>query len=462
MYGECTENVCLKSVNQLDGRTLRCMDHDIRTMMAMIDIKGRKPSGGKISLTLLRKKPPQKKKMEIMSTSASGSFYFRIVVGCIVALVVYYSWIEYLVVTISRRKTIRQQYGCKPPPAHRHPAFDIFGLHEVKETMRAFESKTVISRQIAQFEEYGTTFSSKLFGTSVINTADPENVREVLSTSVGKYSIGARRQSAFAPLVGQSLFQVEGSRWKRARTIYRSCLTKSQMEDVGLFEKHVQKLLDVLVRHGQNGQVVNLGDWFPRLTADVATDSFFGLSIGSLIGSEKFRQDEGFLQAMNHAQVGCERRWKIGVFANLFPHKGFRKSLRRVFTFIDGHIQTAMEMHQLSLKKESRRPEDDLGERRVFLHELCKMTDDRQLIRDEVLAIFIAGVDTTAALLTNLFFVLAKRPDVWQKLREEAQLLKREPPTINQTRALKYHESCILECETCPLFSELCFLSRLC
>lgn len=395
--------------------------------------------------------------MEVSSLFAVLSYSHFFFVS--IAAVVLYSSCVQCQAAISRRQTIRQ-HACKPPTS-RHRKWDLFGLDVVKETIRAFESKTVIARQIAQFHQYGATFSFRLFLTPVINTVDPENVKQVLSKDFSKYSIGARRQVAFEPLVGRSVFQVEGFHWKRARGLYTSCLTKSQMEDVGLFEKHIQNLLSVLFRGSKNGQVVDLADWFPRLTADVTTDCFFGLSIGSLASSENEMQTETFLQSIHQVQIGCERRWKIGVLANWFPQKDFRKHVRYVHAFINGHIQKAIEFHQSVSRKESCSPEDRSGERRVFLHELCKLTTDRQLIHDELIALFIAGVDTTAALLTNLFFVLAKRPDVWRQLREEAKLLSGEAPTIHQIRALKYHEGCIMECVTSLFFFEACFFFRL-
>jgi cytochrome P450 len=50
----------------------------------------------------------------------------------------------------------------------------------------------------------------------------------------------------------------------------------------------------------------------------------------------------------------------------------------------------------------------------------------------------LAGRDTTASLLTNLWFVLAKRPDVWARLQADVAQLGGEKPTFEQLRDLKY------------------------
>ena len=46
--------------------------------------------------------------------------------------------------------------------------------------------------------------------------------------------------------------------------------------------------------------------------------------------------------------------------------------------------------------------------------------------------------DTTASLLGNVWFVLAKRPDVWVKLRQEVDALNGEQPTYEQIKNMKY------------------------
>ena len=57
--------------------------------------------------------------------------------------------------------------------------------------------------------------------------------------------------------------------------------------------------------------------------------------------------------------------------------------------------------------------------RYIFLHELVSQTSDKIKIRSELLNILLAGRDTTASLLSNVWFELSKRPDVWSRLHRE-------------------------------------------
>lgn len=86
------------------------------------------------------------------------------------------------------------------------------------------------------------------------------------------------------------------------------------------------------------------------------------------------------------------------------------------------------------------------NERYVFLHELLKQTQDPERIRSELLNILFAGRDTTAGLLSNLWFELARRPDIWAKLRAEVDELHGQRPDYAQIKGMKYVRWVLNEC----------------
>ena len=86
--------------------------------------------------------------------------------------------------------------------------------------------------------------------------------------------------------------------------------------------------------------------------------------------------------------------------------------------------------------------------RYIFLTELAKLSDDRIFLRGELLGIFFGGRDTTASLLTNMFFVIARRPDLWRKLKEEVAHLDGKEPTYDQLGRMIYLRWCLNECKS--------------
>ena len=65
-----------------------------------------------------------------------------------------------------------------------------------------------------------------------------------------------------------------------------------------------------------------------------------------------------------------------------------------------------------------------------------------------MLNVLLAGRDTTASLLGNIWFTLARRPDIWAKLRKEVQdTLHGQRPTFEQLKEMKYLRAIINECK---------------
>ena len=83
-----------------------------------------------------------------------------------------------------------------------------------------------------------------------------------------------------------------------------------------------------------------------------------------------------------------------------------------------------------------------------FLEALAVMgTKDRKFLRDQVVAVLLAGRDTTAATLSFTFQELARQPDILRKLREE--ILERvgetAPPSYEDLKNMPYLQHCMNE-----------------
>lgn len=100
--------------------------------------------------------------------------------------------------------------------------------------------------------------------------------------------------------------------------------------------------------------------------------------------------------------------------------------------YVDSLIEKA------SLDQAKYQAEKEKGNRYVFLHELLCQTTDKIKIRAELLNILLAGRDTTAAVLSNVWFELSKRPAVWKRLRQEVDALEGEILSFEQLKDMKY------------------------
>jgi cytochrome P450 len=83
----------------------------------------------------------------------------------------------------------------------------------------------------------------------------------------------------------------------------------------------------------------------------------------------------------------------------------------------------------------------------TFLHALAGFTRDRRILRDQLIAILLAGRDTTASTLSWTFYELAKHPEVVAKLRAEiaATVGQITPPTYAHLKTMKYLQNTMNE-----------------
>ena len=76
--------------------------------------------------------------------------------------------------------------------------------------------------------------------------------------------------------------------------------------------------------------------------------------------------------------------------------------------------------------------------RYIFIHELASQITDKERIRGEALSVLFAATDTTASLLTNVWFVLSRRPDIWARLHDEIDSLDGRRPSYEELKNLRY------------------------
>lgn len=88
----------------------------------------------------------------------------------------------------------------------------------------------------------------------------------------------------------------------------------------------------------------------------------------------------------------------------------------------------------------------DSNKRYIFLEGLSQETDDKAQIRDEILSVLFAGRDSTGSLLSNAMFMLARKPGVWDQLREEVmRVTQGELPDAAMLRQMKFLRNVLTE-----------------
>jgi cytochrome P450 len=354
-----------------------------------------------------------------------ASHHVPTVVELVLALAVVYAAFRVLAAFVQwrKRQAFMREKGCLPAPWV--PSWDrIYGLDLFLKNIGHLKNHTLLEKTNRRFQETKfRTFQLVVLGRHLHQTIEPENLKTIQAIDFKKWSLGERRKTAFHPLLGEGIFTTDGAAWQHSREMLRPNFARTQIGNIDTYEKHVSHLIAAIPA---DGQTVDLSELFFRLTIDSATEFLFGESVETLVKGT----GAGFTDAFTHSQeyIANSARW--GKWAKYFPaNKRFQQDAKLVHDFVDYFVDKG-------LAKEKFGQSDP--ERYVFIDELVSQTSDRVRIRSELLNILLAGRDTTASLLTNLWFVLAKRPDVWARLQADIAQLGGEKPTFEQLRDLKY------------------------
>lgn len=335
------------------------------------------------------------------------------------------------------------RHGCKPMVMYPH--WDpVFGMDLLYISLKSIKNHDFLAKSNDRFKQFGKSFGFFYLNSRFFGTIDMENIQAVLSTSSKSFELGRRRRDAMAPLLGRGIFGSDGEQWRHSRAMLRPNFTKHQMRGFDMPEDHFQNLLALIPESEQ--EVVDLQNLFHKFTMDTTTEFLFGQAVGSLSLTKSDTFDM-FSHSFEVSMEALATAIRLGPMAKWFTSRQVARARKTVHAFVQRFIDEALGTRDKRTEAELKDSNDSSSDGRyVFLHELVKVTSDPQVIRDEVLSALLGGRDTTASLLSNLFFCLARDPRVWKKLRDEVGQLSPDYDQADLAR-LSYTNMCIKECK---------------
>ena len=255
-------------------------------------------------------------------------------------------------------------------------------------------------------------------------TADPENIKAILATQFADYGKGKPFHDDWKEFMGDGIFSTDGDLWHSSRQLIRPQFNKQRVSDLEIFEKHSQKLIRML---GTEGRKVDISSLFYRYTLDAATEYLLGQSVDSLENPQV-----EFAEAFSEVQRVQAIIARSGPFNRFIPRKNFRAGLKIIDNFVEPFIETVLRMNIADLKEQTNQS---------FLHALAATgTRDRKVIRDQCVAVLLAGRDTTAGALSFLLLEISRNPSIAGKLRREVleRVGSHKAPTYEDLKNMSY------------------------
>ncbi|KAK6859542.1 Cytochrome P450 52A13 [Apiospora arundinis] len=266
-------------------------------------------------------------------------------------------------------------------------------------------------------------------GHRYIITRDPEHIKAVLAGQFAQFGKGKEFHDKWSPFLGDSIFTTDGPLWHESRGMIRPMFVKDRVSDLVVFERWTAAMIRQIELQrrglgdlygdkglgsessGGGGEgVVDIQSLFYRMTLDVTTDFLLGASVDCLSNP----RDE-FAEAFNEVQRLQMYLTMLGPFEGIVPRGRYRAGIRAIDRFVMPYIEAALALPAAELEKRTSSSSSDF----TFLHSVARHTRDPKVLRDQIVAVLLAGRDTTAATLSWAFYELSRYPAKVAKLRAE-------------------------------------------
>lgn len=264
---------------------------------------------------------------------------------------------------------------------------------------------------------------------------DPECVKHVVQDNHTNYIKGPWYK-VLKPLMGDGLFSSDGDLWKRQRRLVQPAFQKKhQPMMAGIISSATSGMLDRWQANAAEERAVDTRSEVILLSLEILLRSMFS---GDLIGHE-LELREAVIEYERHMDlVSAVNPVKLPAW---FPSVGRRR--------FQGAVRT-LEQFIFRVVEERRRTHTDNGDLVSLLlwardEETGQSMSDRQ-IRDELMTMLQAGHDTVSDAVAWTWFLLAKHPDVRERVEQEVDsVLGGRPPRFEDLPQLAYTDRVIQE-----------------
>jgi len=281
-----------------------------------------------------------------------------------------------------------------------------------------FGERRILGALEALHQAMGDAFRLPLPGFSSVVLVGPEANKFLLTESREQFLWRAEGDPV-TRLLREGILVTDGAFHDGLRQLMAPALHRS------LFERFIEVMWrqsDGITRYWRDGARVDLLKEMRRVTLCILTEALFGddfsHTVDALLGA--------IVRTIHYISPGPWVIWP-GV-----PRPGYRQALLRMDEYLYDLI--------------ARRRAQTTAQSPDLLSMLIDSGMDDGLIKDQLLTMFIAGHDTSTALLVWALYLLSRNDDAMERARAEIEAaLGLAPPTLAQVRQLSYLDRVIKE-----------------
>lgn len=252
---------------------------------------------------------------------------------------------------------------------------------------------------------YGDIANFRLGGLDVYFVRHPDYVREVLIAQRASFTMTSLRAKINA-VVGEGLFTSRGELHARQQRLMLPVFRKSRIE---AYAAQMAELSRRARDQWQTGTTIDIADEMMKLTMLIAAQALFEQDIGEDTQAVSHNIDTVLEFFTRLSSPFLRLSLALPLPSSLRFKRAVRDLDEVIYRMIDrrkGGAATGKDL--LSLLMQAKDDETNV-----------QMTEKQ--LRDEVLTLLIAGHETTANVLSWIFYLLSQRPDAEQRMHDEAR-----------------------------------------
>ena len=293
--------------------------------------------------------------------------------------------------------------------------------------------------------QYGEFYTIKLGPAQILVSSNPEVNNEILKKRPKEFRRLSKIDDVFKEMGFHTVFNAEGEDWKKQRKPVTEALNVKKVRGYyPIIQEKTQQLLTKINHYNTNQITASILNNFTAFTIDVTTEIAFGHKLNTINNKKDSFQNhlEIIFPMINQRITAALPLWRI------FPSKKDRtlkKSLEAIEITIGEFISKAKE--RLSQSSELRENPSNFLEALLVESKMEASVFNEKTLYGNVIAMLLAGEDTTSNTLAWTLFYLAQHPEMVSKIRAESikNYSESVPDSYVQIQELKYTNAVIQE-----------------
>ena len=294
---------------------------------------------------------------------------------------------------------------------------------------------------------------------SILLINDTDLCREVLHDKQGIFPKNDLMVGALEGLVGDSLFVSSGDTWRRQRQMIDSAFSQLRIDAAfASMASAVDDYQGILDHHVAQQSSFSLDKAMSHLTADIICRTIFSQPLSSEIAGDVF--NDFLLFERSVASVDLKQLIFGKPWATINQPAPVVAACERIRRHIGTMLDPRLDNRADTSNDTSNNDKDDIV---AAVIAACDAQTGEQFTREELIdqigVFFLAGHETTASVLTWVFFILAQQPAVAQRIADDVQrVTDGEEIRMEHIRQLPYLRNVFRE--VLRLYPPITFLPR--